>query len=151
MSSLDGRPPLMAATSTWDDWLALRSFPSGDPRDASAKERLAVELTAGLWPLVDFSDPATRTALRELFAEYEDDTAGAPTTRRDPVTALRRVVPLEGVEVGRHTGQANPQVVLTVTSTGGLQQEFRLDANRARVLAELLYQRALESDSDTDA
>jgi|SRR6476619_6522370 len=149
MSSLDGRPPLVAATSTWDDWLALRSFPDVAPRDASAKDRLAVELTEGLWPLVDFSDPVTRAALRELFEDYEDATADAPTTRRDPVTALRRVVPVEGLEVGRHLGQANPQVVLTVTTAGGLQQEFHLDARRARVLAELLYEQALGTDPES--
>lgn len=149
MSSLDGRPPLAAATSTWDDWLALRAFPAGDPRELSVKERLAAELTEGLWPLVDFADPATREALRELFDEYEDATMGMATTRRDLFTALRRVVPVESVEVGRRKGQANPQVVLVVTTPGGLQEEFRLDAPRARVLAELLYERALDADPES--
>jgi hypothetical protein len=50
--------------------------------------------------------------------------------------------------VGRHLGQANPQVVLTVTTAGGLQQEFHLDARRARVLAELLYEQALGPDPE---
>lgn len=145
MSSLDGQP-LVAATSTWDDWLVLRSVTHRPPRELSVKERLVAELTEGLWPLIDFADPATRSALRELFDEYEVATAGVPTTRRDLFAALRRVVPVEAVEVGRRPGQANPQVVLTVTTDGGLQEEFHLDPRRARVLAELLYEQALDAD-----
>jgi hypothetical protein len=147
MSSLDGGPPLVAATSTWDDWLALRSFPHVALQELSPKSRVALALTEGLWPLVDFSDPATRRALRELFDEYEQATAGAPTTRRDPVAALRLVLPVQGVEVGRRAGQANPQVVLTMTAAGGLQLEFRLDAQRARVVGEMLYDQALDAGS----
>jgi len=146
MSSLDGQP-LVAATSTWDDWLLLRSASHLPPRELSVKERLAAELTEGLWPLVDFAEPATRAAMRELFEEYESATAGAPTTRRDLFAALRRVVPVEAVEVGRRRGQANPQVVLTVTCGGGLQQELHLDPHRAMVLAELLHEQARDAGS----
>lgn len=75
------------STSTWDDWVVMRSDTGDQYADGMARALLDPNFTL---EVLDFGAEGTRGGLRKLFAEFETATAGQPIRGRSMMGWKRR-------------------------------------------------------------
>lgn len=132
--------PAPAQSSTWDDWIMMRALPEPPPGDGprgveiSKADLLAEQLRWGLWHMLDLSDQYVRDAFRDLFAEFEKDTAGQVMTHKDLNAASHVQMLYKSLQVQ----PADGKVAMTITDGVGVAREIRLEPEHALSVAQLL-------------
>ena len=137
----------VAPNSTWDDWLLQRPDPAppGGSGAITSGDFVSTLLRHGLWQSLDFANQGIRDGMRQLFDEYERDTAGQWTTMRDETQMRGSVVPWFQLKAEAADGQ----VSVAFQQTGDFTADYRLSAEQALALVQSLIH-ALEELAPDD-
>lgn len=130
------------STSTWDDWLVMRRPDTGN-EFADGVARALLDPNFSLDQDLDLSAQGTRDGLRQLFDEFEADTAGQPVRGRSFAGWKRRAPDAWQVA-------ADPEaraVTLTLGAQGQAGAFVVMAASSAAALARELQRAAEASDS----